>query len=243
MRLGGLQPGYLPGLVLFDQAYRTDAYIIADEMQFTERDWRNRNRIKTLNSWCWLTVPVYKKGRFGQRINSVEIVNEFPWKKRHRDIIYQFYCNAPFFNDYFPFLEEVYRADWKYLNELDWELIKYFIEVLGIKTPTYLSSRLGLENKYLKYCNGNPDSTERIIFHCREMGANGMLVGVSAKNYIDETKFEEAGIELIYQDYRHPIYPQQHGDFIPYLSIVDLLMNVGPKSLEILAQGSAHQFP
>ena len=236
MVLGGLQPGYLPWLGFFEQAFKADIFLICDEFQYDKKSWRNRNRIKSNNGISYLTVPVINKGTTASRINAVRIDNGRDWRKKHWASLRNFYGNTQHFGEYAPFMEEVYGRDWEYLADLDEHLIRYFISALGIKTDLAVQSNLNLEEKFRKAHSGG-DATDRLVFLCKEFGADALYEGASGRGYIDEVRLQEAGIKVTYQDYVHPVYPQLYGGFVPHLSIVDLLFNCGNDSLGILTGG------
>jgi len=233
MMLAALQPGYLPWLGFFEQAHRADLFLVCDELNYEKYSWRNRNRIKTSNGAGWLTVPVEKTGVNQKAIKDVRIDYGRDWGRKHWLSLRRFYGNAPFFGDHAGYLETVYKKRYELLAELDRELIIYLLSAVGIKTKVVFQSDLGLEEKFQR--TAGRDATDRLVFFCREFGAEAFYEGAAGKNYIDETRVREAGIDLIYQDYVHPVYPQLHGEFIPYLSVVDLLFNCGNESLDILA--------
>jgi hypothetical protein len=222
-----LQPSYLPWLGYFDQIYRSDVFVFYDDVQYDKHGWRNRNKIKTPNGWQWLTVPVQRK--FGQKIYEARISYQTPWIRKHLKSIQVNYCKAPYYNrDIERRLEEVYFKMWDYIADLDIELIKLICEILGIKGKKFVRSKdLGIKG----------ERSERLLKICQLFKADAYLTGQSAKNYLNEELFRENGIEVIYQNYKHPVYPQLYGEFIPYLSIIDLIFNCGPESLEILIKG------
>lgn len=225
MQAAVLQPGYLPWLGFFDQLYKSDVFVVYDDVQYDKHGWRNRNRIKTPQGVQWLTVPVFSKGL--PLIKDIKIDNKENWGKKHLQGIKQNYSKAPFFDRYIGFFEGLYDKEWNYLIDLDMEIIDYFTDTLGIKTKRVFSSELGISGT----------QTERLIDVCRHFNADSYLTGDSAKNYLDENLFKEAKIELIYHNYKHPPYRQLYGEFIPYLSAVDLFFNEGDKSLEIFTNG------
>lgn len=223
-RIAILQPGYLPWLGFFDQMYKSDIFVIYDDVQYTKRSWRNRNKIKTKDGWIWLTVPVITKGEFKQRIFETKIDNSRNWRKKHWRSLEIWYQKAPYFKKYKNFFENLYSKKWEYLVDLDLEIIKYLTEVLGIKTPTVRSSKFRAKGK----------GTEHVVNICKEVGANLLYDGKAAKGFIDEDLMKRNRIEIEYQDYQHPVYSQLYGQFVPYLSVIDLMFNCGKESLDIL---------
>ena len=225
MMTGILQPGYLPWLGFFEQVARCDVFVLYDDVRYDKDGWRNRNRIKTANGAQWLTVPVVV--RFDQQplISEVMIDDKTNWRKKHLASIRQNYSKAPFFKDYIGIFDEAYSMDWEYLADLDMHFILKLCGCMGLGGKNILrSSTLGIEGGKI----------DRLIAICRHFGADTFYEGASGRNYIEESVFEENGIKLRYQDYKHPVYNQLYGDFIPYLSAIDLLFNHGGESLSIL---------
>ena len=226
MRVAILQPSYLPWLGFFEQMHRSDQFILYDDVQFTRRDWRNRNRVRVLEGSAWLTVPVIQKNKYDQSLLETKIDNSTSWKRKHLETIRCHYSKTPFFDMYFPWCEKVFNSDWNFLLDLSLETIQYLKGELKINTPLLRSSELGY--------SGN--KTERLISICKQLGATQYLSGDSARNYISEKDFSDQGIELEYQEYQHPEYPQRYEGFVPFLSTIDLLFNCGEKSMEFLKQ-------
>ncbi|MBW2340006.1 MAG: WbqC family protein [Deltaproteobacteria bacterium] len=201
-----------------------DIFVIYDDVQYTKRDWRSRNRIKTQSGPLWLSVPVLSKDRRGQLISEAMIVYDTAWNLKHAESISAAYARARYFQDYFPSIKEILGKNHKYLIDLNMELIVCFKDVLNIKANIVYSSALKVD--------GN--STERLVNICVELGAREYLSGDAGRNYIEEDQFMERGIKVKYHNYKHPEYPQLFGGFVPHLSVVDLLFNCGPESLDYL---------
>jgi hypothetical protein len=221
--LAVLQPGYLPWLGFFDQLRRSDVFVLYDDVQFDKHGWRNRNRIKSPAGPQWLTVPVRHKGLEKPKIADVEIVPG-NWARKHLLSIRQLYTRAPFLARYLPELEEVLARPLSRLVDLDIALIELMARWLGIERPMLRASTLGVEG----------ERSERLLALCLRFGATHYLSGSAAREYLDVELFHRHGIEVIWQDYVHPVYPQQHGEFVPFLSTIDLLLNCGDESRRIL---------
>lgn len=219
-----LQPGYLPWLGFFDQMRRADVFVYYDDVQFDKHGWRNRNRIKSSNGPVWLTVPILATGRQGQAIQDVEIDNRGPWAKKHLTTIKQSYAKAPHLVRYFPSLEDVLGRPWTKLVDLDIAVASLMCEWFGLKREVVRSSGLSIGG----------GQSERLLNFCQHFGADRYLSGDSAKSYLDLGSFERAGVQVEWQSYQHPTYSQLHGEFIPFLSALDLALNEGPKSSSIL---------
>jgi hypothetical protein len=218
------QPQYLPWLGYFDKVAASDLFVFLDMPQFKKREFQNRNRIKGPQGELWLTVPVISKGKFEQPIKDVLIDNTQGWQKSHWGSISQNLKKAPYWEKYSPGLERFYTSKFENLCDLNLQMCLWFFQELGIKTPWKIESEIGTGTV----------STERLIELCKKTGGTGYLSGSGGKDYMDEARFTQEGLSLAYQHYTHPVYPQRHGDFLPYMSIVDLLMNVGPDSLKVL---------
>jgi hypothetical protein len=227
MRVVVLQPSYLPWLGYFDQIDRADVFVFYDDVQYDKNGWRNRNRIKTPQGWAWITVPVLTRERFGAAINEVEIDNRAPWARKHLKTLSQNYSRSPYYGEYIGLFEDIYFREWEKIADLNMALIKAITGALGTDVRFACSSELNLQG----------DRLGRLVEICLEFGADRYLTGDSARDYMDRKVFSARGIQVEYQNYRHPVYPQLYGEFISHLSIVDLLFNCGPESLSIIARG------
>jgi WbqC-like protein family len=221
-----LQPGYLPWLGYFDLLTKADVFVHYDDVQFDKHGWRNRNRVKGPKGSIWLTVPVLHRGRTGQSILDVEIDDRQDWRRKHLSTISQLYARAPFIDALLPRLRDIIKRPWHRLVDLDLALIDWLAAEIGIRTPRHRTSGLDIGG----------DRNERLVNLCHCFGATRYLSGEAARDYLDEARFAAAGIEVVWHNYSHPTYAQQHGEFVPYLSVLDLLLNVGEKSLSVLSQ-------
>ena len=220
-----LQPGYLPWLGYFDLLKKADVFVHYDDVQFDKHGWRNRNRVKGPKGAVWLTVPVLHGGRGAQSILEVEIDNRQSWRRKQLSTLEQLYARAPFSKAYLPRLREILDRPWSRLVDLDFAVIEWLAETLGIATPRYRSSELDIGGS----------RNERLINLCRHFAASRYMSGDAARAYLDVTAFAAAGVEVVWHNYAHPTYLQQHGEFLPYLSVIDLLLNEGGNSLAILS--------
>jgi hypothetical protein len=221
-----LQPSYLPWLGYFAQMARSDVFVFYDDVQYDKHSWRNRNRVKTAQGGQWLTVPALTHNRNKPLIREVEIDNRQNWRKKHLNTLQQSYARAPFYSTYIKQFEELYSRPYERLLDLNLAGTLAICEMLGLKREHRLSSELDTQG----------DRLGRLIDLCKLVGANVFYEGAAGKDYISDADFAQAGIRIEYQDYQHPTYEQLHGEFVPYLSAVDLLFNCGPRSLEILAR-------
>jgi hypothetical protein len=220
-----LQPGYLPWLGFFDQMRRSDIFVLYDDVQFDKHGWRNRNRIKSPAGPHWLTVPVLAASG-PKRIHEIEIDNRLPWARKHLGTIKQFYAKAPYLKRYLPELDELLAARrWERLVDVDMAVTEMLCGWLGVKSTWLRSSELGIGG----------EQSGRLLNFCLHFGARRYLSGNAAQTYLDLELFAKHGIEVEWQNYQHPVYPQQHGEFLPFLSALDLLLNCGSESAAIIA--------
>ncbi len=225
MRIAAIhQPGYLPWAGYFAKMMQADVFCHLDTVQFTKNGWQNRNRIKTARGGQWLTVPV--RHRHPQTISEVAIDTQTDWARKHLQALRTNYGRAPFFATLFPALEEVLSRPWERLLDLNLALIEL------------LRGLLGLESRSAVRASSFPareEPTERLIDLCRALGADAYLAGAGALDYLDFTRFHAAGIRVLLQRFRHPVYPQRFGAFVPQLSAVDLLFACGAESGPVIA--------
>jgi hypothetical protein len=218
----GSQPTYLPWMGIFEQMMHADVFVICDGFQATFPGWMNRNRIKGPGGALWLTAPVARPHE--APLNEIRLFNERSWQKKHLRAIEMCYGKAPHFERYIGRVREIYGAEWERLTELTVTLIEYFRECLGISKEMEFSSRLELSGH----------KSALVIDLCRKTGCDAAYLAAGTRAYIDEGMFREAGIEIERQDLEHPVYPQRYGEFVSHLSALDMLMNCGPESGEII---------
>ncbi|MGD8665672.1 MAG: WbqC family protein, partial [Desulfobacterales bacterium] len=208
------QPQYLPWLGYFDKMRRADVFCYLNDVQYKKNEWQNRNRIKTARGWQWLTVPV--RYHFPEKINEVKINNTTGWQKKHFQALVTNYNRAPFYKTYSTIFEDAFAGDWEFISELNIHLLAHLREALEIHTkPVVVSSDLELRD----------EPTDRLIDICKAVGADTYLAGQGGADYMDLERFENDGIRVIFQDFKHPVYTQLFADFESHLSIVDLLFN------------------
>jgi WbqC-like protein family len=222
------QPQYLPWLGYLAKWAAADLFVFLDTVQYEKNGWQNRNRIKTPDGARWLTVPV--RARLGIRIADVAIDDEQPWPTRHLRVIEHAYAEAPYWRTRRDALAAWYAERWECLAPAAVASAELLAGEVGVRTPTRLASSLAVDDD---------DPTGRLVALCRAVGADTYLAGGHASRYMDATRFAEAGIRVLYQAYSHPVYAQQHGDFVPFLSGLDLLLMHGDASLGILRRGDA----
>lgn len=213
-----LQSNYIPWKGYFDLIAAVDEFIIYDDMQYTRRDWRNRNQIKTSQGIQWLTIPVQVKGKYNQSIRET-LVDNLDWASNHWKTLTQNYRRAPHFDSIASWLEPLYlKNTYTHLSELNRKFIEAICDYLDIKTIISNSWDYSLiEGK-----------TERLADLCIQAGGTEYISGPSAKSYIDENILTERGIQLSWFDYAgYPEYSQLWGEFAHGVSILDLLFNCG----------------
>ncbi len=219
------QSNYIPWRGYFDMLRSADQVILLESVQYTRRDWRNRNRIKTANGSLWLTIPVEVKGRYNQTIDETLISNS-TWADAHIRSIELAYRRATHFKEVSPWLFALLRdvATEAYLTKVNERLIRSFCERLEINVPINRCSDV-LDRNAMQVMN----PTERLLKLCLASGATRYLSGPAAKNYLDVDLFTHNGIEVSWMEYDgYRAYPQLWGDFDSSLSIVDLMLNTGP---------------
>lgn len=229
--IGIMQPTYLPWLGYFEMISSSDTFVLLDDVQFQKKSWQQRNRIKSAFGPLMLTVPVLTKGKRFQHISEVCINNQEGWSSKHLRSIELAYLKSRHYKDIFPALQQIYSKKWDSLVELNVSLLKLLMELLGISTLVTLSSDLKIA------ASGN----EKIVAICEHCNCSRLYDAAGAVEFIDADLMERSGIEVVYQQYAHPVYHQLNGEFIPYMSVIDLLFNEGPASLEIIRSGAVHR--
>ena len=220
------QPNYFPYLGFFQKVLLSDIYIILDRAQF-EFDITNRNKIITPEgSWSRISVPI-KKGQKFFEIRNVEINNDQPWAEKNWDLIHKSYNDSPFFDLYKTTLNSVFKKKWNLIFDLNFYTLKKVLEWLNIKTEIIFDSELDVAGK----------SSEHLLNICKKLGATKYLSGPGGRDYLNEKIFEQNKIKVEYQKYDPIIYPQKYAkSFVPNLSTLDLLFNVGSDSKKLITK-------
>ena len=220
------RPYFAPFTGFFSNARKADVFVILDSVQFPRgTTWITRNRFKNDQGPLWLTVPVWKKGLGLQKIDEVRICYDGRWTYKHLAALKQAYANAPYFSQHVPFLESLFTAGSDRLIDFNLKIIRHLMLNLGVDT----------EIRRLSELNIKAGADKLLIEICRCFDASVFLAPGTAGKYLNSVLFEKAGIELELVKPRTPVYPQLWGDFIPDLSVLDLLFNCGPKAGEIIA--------
>ena len=202
-----------------------DEFVLFDTAQYTRRDWRNRNRIKTSSGVAWLTIPVVVKGRYLQTVQETEI-EDSSWNVRHWKTLSHEYAQAPHFMTYKSAIEDLYLScHEKHLSRVNYRFLTAICDILGIKT------RFSWSSDYPEF----DGKTERLVEWCKLLNATDYITGPAAKDYIDESQFLRAGISLHYMDYSgYTQYRQLHPPFEQAVSILDLIFNEGPNATRFM---------
>jgi WbqC-like protein family len=230
MKVGIIQSCYVPWRGFFDFIASVDTFIFLDDVQFTRRDWRTRNQLKTADGPVWISVPVKHSTRGSQTIDQTDILYaaDDDWRQRHLNLLRQHYAKARFQAQASQILESAFAFEDATVSELNIRLIKSLCSHLGIRTRLMHSRDLNAE--------GN--KTARLISLLRQVGATHYLSGASADAYLDKAMFADAGIALAYKSYDYAPYPQPWGEFAGQVSVLDLIANCGPESRALIRSRS-----
>lgn len=229
-----VQSCYIPWRGFFDLMRRADEFVLYDDAQYTRRDWRNRNQIRTDRGLKWLTIPVDVKGKYHQKIRETRIADP-GWAKNHWQTIQHAYGKAACYTEYGPYLEELYRdCDEALLSMVNFRFLTSINELLEIRTKLRWSSDYRLSG----------GKSERLLGICKQAGATHYLSGPSAKSYLDEELFRQEQVEILWMDYSgYAEYRQLHTPFEPHVSIVDLLLNEGSNAKRLIGPAAANETP
>ncbi len=219
------QSNYIPWKGYFDAISIADEFVIYDDMQYTRRDWRNRNLIKTPNGLKWLTIPVEVKGKYFQKINETKVSNS-NWNIEHWNTLKQVYSKSKKFNEVKDFVEELYKSiDSDYLTDINVHFILRLCDYLKINCNLKLSSDFILKE----------ERSERLLDICLKLDGTDYYSGPAAKEYMNEQIFEEANVKIHYFDYLdYKEYEQQYPPFVHGVSILDLIFNEGESAVNFL---------
>lgn len=228
MILTAHQPVYLPWLGLFHKIALADRFISFNRVQYQPKDWNNRNRIKTPRGPLWLSVPVMRKGYLDKKICDIEIDNSRPWGRKHWNAMRHNYTKASHFARYADYFENIYSREWKTLVELNESMLRWFLAELGIAVAVESAGDFDFQGT----------KGGLVLDMCVKLGADTYIFGAQGRDYADERAFRDVGVTPVFQDYRHPEYPQRHDGFLSHLGIVDLMFNCGRDSLDILMSGN-----
>jgi hypothetical protein len=223
-----LQPSYIPWRGYFHQIALSDIFIFYDDVQYDKHGWRNRNRIKTSTGSRWLTIPVNSSGNVVEEIpiNQIRIDWHKNWAESHWQIFNQVYKTGPFFSRYIPLISGFYQSKPDLLADLTIHTTIELAREIGIKKTKFMRS------SEIPQITGK--KTDRLIQILKSVGATGYISGPSAKNYIEQEKFDTAGIPIEYMEYDYREYPQLFPPYDPHVSILDLLIMTGSEALSYI---------
>lgn len=223
------QPMLFPWVGMFEQIRLADVYVYYSDVQFSKGSFVNRVQIKSSTGIRWLTVPL-RNLHLGQRIDEVLINNDINWRKQHLDLLCQAYANSPFFKAMINLVESVYKCDFVTLNQISEASVKTVCEFfeLDIGRKFIASKELGIGGS----------SSRRVLDIVLTLGGDRYVTGLGALNYLDHELFDKNGIDVQYMNYKKLEYPQQHGLFTPFVSILDLVANCGKAGHQYICSGS-----
>jgi hypothetical protein len=229
MILTAHQPVYLPWLGLFHKIALAEKFCVFDIVQYQTKDYNNRNRIKTHAGSIWLSVPVESKNHLEKKICDVKIVQD-GWNKKHVKSLRHSYQKAPYFSDYIERFDDfLLGREHVFLTDLNTEMLSLLLEILEMKCPIVKASDHEFSGR----------KSELVLDMCVKLGASDYIFGEQGKNYADVPAFADGKVRPYFQKYDHPVYSQINGPFLPYMSVVDLIFNVGPASRDVILSGNA----
>ena len=222
-----MQPTFLPWIGYFAMIDRSDVFVFLDSVQFAKRSWQQRNQIKTASGAQWITMPVASSGRRDQLIKDALISKEGDPSKKLINAIKTNYSQAPYFKKYSERLFEEIRKEQENLCSLNIGITRLILEILGLGGKSLLrSSEMPVSGA----------KADLLVSICRHLGFERYLSAPGSREYIEESQaFEPTGIQVDYHEYEHPVYRQLFGEFVPYMSVIDLFFNDG--ALENLRKG------
>jgi hypothetical protein len=225
-----VQSNYVPWKGYFDLIRQVDEFVLYDDAQYTRRDWRNRNLIKTREGVRWLTIPVDVKGKYFQKIKDTK-VSDPNWGRAHWQTVRHCYARAPFFCEYRDLVHDLYlQTQSEYLSEINHLWIVTLCRLLGIET------RLGWS---MSYTTTSDDPSTRLLEICLQAGATHYLSGPAARSYLNEDLFCRSGVTVRYMEYDgYPEYPQLYPPFAHGVSVLDLIFMVGARARDYICRNA-----
>lgn len=221
---------FFPWMGIFEQIKLSDVFVHYDDVQYPQgRSFTSRVQIKTNAGVNWLTAPV-SRAESGRLINQTVLVSSIDWRKNHLQTLKHSYSRAPFFNEMFDLLKDIYSLPTNNLSDLNCNAIEKISSYLNIKTKFFRSSDLGLKNA----------SSEKLLDICLYYGATDYITGLGAINYLDYSIFENNHIKVNYMKYEKRIYPQLHGEFTPFVSILDAIANLGKSASDLVCSNAVY---
>ncbi|MDA9232868.1 WbqC family protein [Candidatus Pelagibacter sp.] len=221
------QPDFFPYFGYFNKINKSDVYIVMDNVQLSKSGWTHRDKIKTSKEVSWITIPI-KNIKKKQLIKDCLIDHDINWKKKHINMISESYKNSKFINEGIEIINDLYKLNTNYLFEFNFNIINKLFEIFKINVDIKLLSQLNVDG----------DKSELLIKILKKINSNLYLSGDGAKNFIDIDLFKNNNIEIIFNDFKHPIYEQIHGNFVKDLSILDIILNCGITETEKLIKNA-----
>ncbi len=221
------QPRYLPSCNYIERIMISDLFIIMDNVQHQKRAYEHRNKIRTSNGFSWLSIPIDRKNSSSSKISDLLILNENSWEEQHLKSFKYNYKKTPFYKEIIDLLEIFYSKKRNTLNEAVKDMLDILIEYLELDVNIIWASQYEWSSKH----------DDLLIEMVKKFDGDTYISGPNGRNYIDFEKFKNNDIKLLFHEYEHPIYNQIWGDFIPYMTIWDLLFYKGKESVDIIRKG------
>jgi len=219
------QPNFLPWLGFFYKIIKSDVFIFLDDVQYVKRSFISRNKIKTQSGEQYIRLPIHQKGKYKQSILDCKLCEKKQSVDKLVKVIQANYGKSKYFGDHFESFEAVLNEETHDLVDVNISLVMWVLKIIEVSVDIKRSSEL--EGVY-------GISTERLISICKSVEADSYLSGFGGNNYQDKDMFDDSGVELVITDFEHPVYSQLWGEFIPNLSIIDLIFNYGKDSKDII---------
>lgn len=224
------QPEHLPWLGYFNKMAKAELFVIMDNVQFEKNYFQNRNRIIGTNGVQWIGVPVKTIGHMGNILRDTEIANDNKWKNKYLKTIQLSYAKHPYFEEIFAILEDSLSFETNKLVDINISIFKSFADKMDIRPKFIRASELNVQGK----------KSDLVLDICKAVGATTYISGPSGRDYMNLESYKQANIDVKFNDYNHPTYEQKKtSEFVPYMSTLDLLMNVGlEQAKSIIMQGN-----
>lgn len=225
------QPMFFPWVGMFEQIRLADVYVHYGDVQFSKGSFTNRVQIKTAQGIKWLTVPLQQVS-LGQSIDEVRLDTRTDWRQQHMGLLKQAYAAAPYRKDMLALVDSVYQQSHASIGHLSRASLAACCRYYGLD-----AGRRFVEVEQLGIAGA---SSQRVCDIVKALGGTRYITGHGARNYLDHRLFEDAGIRVEYMDYQKRPYPQLHGEFTPYVSLLDLIANTGPAGIECIYSGTSY---
>lgn len=225
------QPMFFPWVGMFEQIRLADVYVHYDDVQFSKGSLVNRIQVKTPDGFKWLTVPLDNL-RLGQQIKEVKLETRRDWRRQHLDFLAQVYAPAPYKDEMLDLVKSVYSKEAATIAEVAIASIQEVCAYFDFERPGkfLLSSTLGIPGR----------GSQRVLDIVKQLGGDIYITGHGARSYLEHEKFEAEGVRVEYIDYRKTPYPQLYGEFNPYVSILDLIANMGARGRDVIASDTVY---